>query len=140
MERVADNPATSSAMSGTKVPPSSPKARVPLQNRAPMGLPVREVLATPCLAQARVLAGAAGLDRMVRRLNVMEVPDILPWVKPHELLLTTGYPLRHDPGSLVELVAELDERGLAAMAIKLNRYLVELPPPMLAEADRRGFP
>ena len=24
----------------------------------------------------------------------MEVPDILPWVKPHELLLTTGFPLR----------------------------------------------
>jgi purine catabolism regulator len=101
---------------------------------------VREVLGASTLAGARVLAGAAGLDRMVRRLNVMEVPDILPWVKPHELLLTTGYPLRHDPGALVELVAELDARGLAAMAIKLNRYLDELPPPMLAEADRRGFP
>jgi purine catabolism regulator len=101
---------------------------------------VREVLGASTLAGARVLAGAAGLDRMVRRLNVMEVPDILPWVKPHELLLTTGYPLRHNPGALVELVAELDERGLAAMAIKLHRYLDELPPQMLAEADRRGFP
>src|SRR5258705_8334420 len=132
MERVADNPATSSAMSGTKVPPSSPKARVPLQNRAPMGLPVREVLATPCLAQARVLAGASGLDRMVSRLNVMEVPDILPWVKPHELLLTTGYPLREDPDSLVSLIGELDDRGVAAIAIKLHRYLHEVPAGLLA--------
>jgi purine catabolism regulator len=108
--------------------------------RPPVGLRVREVLAAPCLAQARVLAGSAGLDRVVRRLNVMEVPDILPWVKPHELLLTTGYPLRHDPNALVDLVAELDERGLAAIAIKLHRYLDELPPSLLAEADRRGFP
>jgi DNA-binding PucR family transcriptional regulator len=105
-----------------------------------VGLPVREVLGMPTLAGARVLAGASGLDRVVQRLNVMEVPDILPWVKPHELLLTTGYPLRHDPGALAGLVAELDSRGLAALAIKLHRYLDAVPPQMLAEADRRGFP
>jgi purine catabolism regulator len=97
-------------------------------------------LAAPCLAEARVLAGASGLDRIVSRLNVMEVPDILPWVKPNELLLTTGYPLREDPESLIELVAALDDRGLAALAIKLHRYLEEVPPGLLAEADRRGFP
>ena len=105
-----------------------------------LGLRVREVLGAATLAGARVLAGASGLDRIVRRLNVMEVPDILPWVKPHELLLTTGYPLREDPGALVDLVAELDARGLAALAIKLHRYLDAVPPQMLAEADRRGFP
>src|SRR5688572_7276012 len=82
-----------------------------------LGLRVREVLGASTLAGARVLAGAAGLDRIVRRLNVMEVPDILPWVKPHELLLTTGYPLRHNPEALVDLVGELDSRGLAALAI-----------------------
>jgi purine catabolism regulator len=98
------------------------------------------VLAAPCFAQARVLAGASGLDRVVSRLNVMEVPDILPWVKPHELLLTTGYPLREDPESLVKLIGELDDRGLAAIAIKLHRYLDEIPSGLLAEADRRGFP
>ncbi len=105
-----------------------------------MGLAVREVLAAPCLERARVLAGGAGLDRVVSRLNVMEVPDILPWVKPHELLLTTGYPLRDDPAALVRLVGELDDRGLAAIAIKPHRYLDKIPAQMLAEADRRGFP
>ena len=72
-----------------------------------MGLSVREVLAAPCLARARVLAGASGLDRVVTRLNVMEVPDILPWVKPHELLLTTGYPVRDDPAALADAMAKL---------------------------------
>src|SRR5262245_22011649 len=128
MERVADDPAVSSA---TLPEPTSDV--VP-------GLRVREVLEAPCLANARVLAGQAGLDRLVQRLNVMEVPDILPWVKPHELLLTTGYPLRDDPTALVRLVAELDDRGLAALAIKLHRYLDEVPEGLLAEADRRAFP
>nr|BFE81403.1 hypothetical protein GCM10020093_040040 [Planobispora longispora] len=76
----------------------------------------------------------------MQRLNVMEVPDILAWVKPHELLLTTGYPLRNTPQSLDRLVADLDERGLAALAIKLGRYLDELPDVMVEQADRLGFP
>lgn len=104
------------------------------------GITVAEVLALSSLQTARLVAGASGLDRLVRRLNVMEVPDVLPWVKADELILTTGYPLRHRPSSLIELVGDLDDRGLAAFAIKLARYVDELPTQMLAEADRRGFP
>lgn len=104
------------------------------------GLSVEAVLGASTLAGARVLAGHAGLHRVVQRLNVMEVPDVLAWVKPHELLLTTGYPLRNTPQSLAHLVADLDERGLAAMAIKLGRYLDELPPEMVEQADRLAFP
>ncbi len=100
---------------------------------------LREVLATPILAGARVLAGEEGLARTVERLNVMEVPDILPWVKPAEFLLTTGYPLREHPDDLTGLVADLDDAGLAGLGIKLGRYLDEVPPAMLALADERGF-
>jgi PucR family transcriptional regulator, purine catabolism regulatory protein len=123
-----------------KVAKAEPMPSAQSPDHPALGLRVREVLGVSSLTGARVLAGTAGLDRVVQRLNVMEVPDILPWVKPHELLLTTGYPLRHDPQALVGLVAELDSRGLAALAIKLHRYLDEVPPAALAEADRRGFP
>ncbi|SDH43230.1 PucR family transcriptional regulator [Nonomuraea jiangxiensis] len=104
------------------------------------GVSVGEVLGVSTLAEARLIAGESGLGRIVQRLNVMEVPDILAWVKPHELLLTTGYPLRNTPQSLGRLVADLDERGLAALAIKLGRYVDELPEEMVEQADRLGFP
>src|ERR1700748_1758684 len=104
------------------------------------GLTVGEVLQASTLADARLLAGASGLGRIVQRLNVMEVPDILPWVKPHELLLTTGYPLRNTPQSLPGLAGDLEARGLAALAIKVGRYLDGLPAELLTEADRLGFP
>ena len=94
----------------------------------------------PALARARVLAGDDGLSRIVQRVNVMEVPDILPWVKPYELLLTTGYPLRDTPDGLVRLVGDLAHRGLAAVLIKPGRYIDELPAAMLAEADGHGLP
>ena len=104
------------------------------------GVTVREVLEAPVLAGATLLAGATGLDRVVRRLNVMEVPDVLPWVKAHELLLTTGYPVRATPDGVPALLAALDDRGLAAVGIKLNRYLDELSADALAVADERGLP
>jgi purine catabolism regulator len=111
----------------------------PARNAA-VGLAVRDLLAVPVLAGARIVAGEAGAGRVVERVNVMEVPDILRWVKPNELLLTTGYPLRHAPTPLAELVAGLDEAGLAALAVKPHRYLDGLPADLLAAADARAFP
>ena len=90
--------------------------------------------------EASVVAGHAGLGRRVRRLNVMEVPDILDFVKPEEFLVTTAYPLRERRDDLVDLLVALDEADLAGLGVKLGRYLDELPPAMVAAADERGFP
>ncbi|WP_329520110.1 PucR family transcriptional regulator [Spirillospora sp. NBC_01491] len=127
-------------MSDTSADPGPPALRLASTGTLTHGLSVGEVLGVSTLNGARLIAGRSGLGRIVQRLNVMEVPDILSWVKPNELLLTTGYPLRNTPQSLDNLVADLDERGLAALAIKLGRYLETLPAEMIAQADRRGFP
>jgi purine catabolism regulator len=87
-----------------------------------------------------VVAGRSGLHRAVQRLNVMTVPDILPWVKEHEFLLATGYPLPRSPAELAELVAALDARGLAALGVKLGKYIDALPAQMLRRADQLAFP
>jgi PucR family transcriptional regulator, purine catabolism regulatory protein len=86
------------------------------------------------------VAGAAGLHRVVQRLNVMTVPDILPWVKENEFLLATGYPLPSAAAELAELVSALDARGLAALGVKLGSYLEALPREMLLRADQLAFP
>ncbi|MEV5754124.1 PucR family transcriptional regulator ligand-binding domain-containing protein [Actinoallomurus sp. NPDC052308] len=120
---------------------SRPPALRPAGSGTPAyGLSVEEVLDLSTLAGARLVAGAGGLDRVVQRLGVMEVPDVLAYVKPHELLLTTGYPLRHSPETLGRLVADLDACGLTALAVKPGRYLDRLPDEMLQQADRLDFP
>ncbi|HEY7483024.1 MAG TPA: PucR family transcriptional regulator ligand-binding domain-containing protein [Streptosporangiaceae bacterium] len=138
MPHIPADPRPRSARPDHNTPPT---LRLASTGTLTYGLSVGEVLGVSTLAEARLIGGAAGVDRrIVQRLNVMEVPDILAWVKPHELLLTTGYPLRNTPQSLDRLVADLDERGLAALAIKLGRYLDDLPPEMIEQADRLGFP
>ena len=86
------------------------------------------------------MAGAPGLHRVVQRLNVMTVPDILPWVKENEFLLATGYPLPSTATELAALVSALDARGLAALGVKLGSYLEALPREMLQRADQLAFP
>src|SRR4051812_42426367 len=102
-----------------------------LSDAAPVS--VADILALPLFSEVVVVAGRTGLHRRVARANIMEVPDILPWVKPDELLLTTGYPLRDVPERLTSLVAELDDAGVSALAVKLRRYLHELPADMVTE-------
>lgn len=109
------------------------------------GVTVRDLLGLAVLRGTTVLAGAGGLDRAVAGVNVMEVPDVADWVKPQELLVTTGFPLvsgngRGHVATLPALVRDLHARGLAGMGIKVGRYLDELSPEVLALADELDFP
>ncbi len=106
----------------------------------PRGPSIGELLRLPTLSSAEVLAGHSGLHRVVQRLNVMTVPDILPWVKENEFLLTTGYPLPRSAVELSELVSALDAHGLAALGVKFGKYIETLPQEMLRRADQLDFP
>jgi len=96
-------------------------------------------LAEP-LRKARVVAGKAGLANVVTSVNVMEVPDIVDWVHPGELLVSTLYPLRDDKAAVANLIPELAKRGLAGLAVTPESYIDEIPQSMVNDADRLGFP
>jgi purine catabolism regulator len=107
------------------------------------GLSVAELLALPSMVDTTVLAGTSGLDRVVRGMNVLEVPDILPWVKPNELLLSTAFALTQaaDSGQsrrLMRLIRDLDSRQLSGIAVTLGSG--QLSSQVIELADELGFP
>jgi PucR family transcriptional regulator, purine catabolism regulatory protein len=104
------------------------------------GLTVREMLGQDAMRGTRIIAGAGGLDRVVRRLNVMTVPNIVRWTKQDEFLLTTGYPLPREPGEFGQLIEQLAANGLAGLGVKLDEYLAEVPADAVELADRAAFP
>ncbi|GAA4354288.1 PucR family transcriptional regulator [Angustibacter luteus] len=104
------------------------------------GISVREALDLPALAGTQVLAGATGLGRHVLRLGVWETPDVLPFTREDELLVTTGYPLLERRDELADRFAELAEAGVVAVAVKLGAYVESLPADVLERADRIGLP
>lgn len=105
-----------------------------------MSITVAEALRFDCLRNVKVIAGHDGLHRIIRYVNVMEVPDIINWISGDELLLTTGYPLKDTMDSFVDLIARLSEKNLAGLAIKPHRFLENLPEKAIAQANALNFP
>jgi purine catabolism regulator len=105
-----------------------------------MAFTVSDALKIQPLSRARVLAGIEGLHRPLSYVNVMEVPDILKWVKSEELLLTTLYPMRDMTISPRELVCELSRRNLAGIAVKIGRYVESIPDEMIEAAQSERLP
>ncbi|XID91704.1 PucR family transcriptional regulator [Paenibacillaceae bacterium WGS1546] len=104
------------------------------------GFTVRALFDVPQLQDAVLLGGGAGLDREITRINVMEVPDVVDWVRPGELLMTTGYPFKHDPEVLVTLIAQLAAKGVVAIGVKTKRFFDEVPRSAIETAERLGLP
>ena len=125
------------------MPPRRERARppgAPVWRPSHYGLEVAEALELESLAGGRIIAGAAGRRRRIHVVNIMEVPDIVRWMRGGELLLTTAYPVRNNPAALTALVPELAQRRVAALGLKVGPYLAQPPPAMLREADQLGFP
>ncbi|GAB7388434.1 PucR family transcriptional regulator [Bacillaceae bacterium] len=105
-----------------------------------MGITVREAMKIGGLSHCRVAAGEGGLDREIEFITIMEVPDIIQWLKGKDLLLTSLYPIRNDEEKISCLVQQLYENGSAALAIKTHRFVAEIPPVILSEGNRLDFP
>lgn len=91
------------------------------------GITLRELMELSVLGKAKVISGEQGLDRVVRFVDIMEVPDLKGWISEGVMLLTTAYSIRHDPSLLTEVIYTLDNLGAAALAIKPARFLKEIP-------------
>jgi purine catabolism regulator len=104
------------------------------------GLTCSDILLIPDLKESVVLAGAGGLGRYINRVNVMEVPDVIDWVRPGEFLITSGFPFRGQPELITEIIPQLNQKGVSALGIKTKRYIDEVPARALELADQLGFP
>lgn len=104
------------------------------------GYRVKDLFDISYFKEAVLLGGSAGLERTISRINVMEVPDVIDWVRPGEFLMTTGYPFKHDPEILVTLIGQLAHKGVVALGVKTKRFFESVPRAAIEAADQYGFP
>lgn len=99
-------------------------------------LTVRDSLAIGRLADSRVLAGRAGLDREIKSVTIMDIPDIAGWLVGGELLIA---------GVLFQqcfshaLVDDLMERNIAGMVTK-EKFVHNIPTELFDYCEVIGFP
>lgn len=103
-------------------------------------LTVAGLLDDEVLNGAELVGGRSGTGRPIHAVNVMTVPEIGRWVRRDEFLLATGYPLPRDDAGQAALLRDLYELGVSGMGIKLDRYMPELSPSMVAAAEELGMP
>jgi purine catabolism regulator len=99
-----------------------------------------DLLQVDAMNGAVLLAGEKSLSRVIRRVNIVEVPDIINWVHEGEFLITTGYPFKDDEAQLLATLVQLQEKGVAALGLKPKRFIESISPAVIAQAARLGLP
>lgn len=104
------------------------------------GISVKEALSLDTVNRLDVVGGANGLDRIIKLVNVIEVPDIMDWLIDGEFLLTTGYSFREYPELMETLIPKMHQAKSAALGIKTKRYLDEIPLKVIESANKHNIP
>jgi purine catabolism regulator len=95
----------------------------------------------PAFEQAAVVAGAGGLDNVIRWVHIVDLPEAkYEWARGGELLLTSGVGLRNEPDRQAALIPNLARRGLAGLVLSIGTHLDHAPESMRAAADQLNFP
>lgn len=101
---------------------------------------VEDLFIVDAFLEAKVIAGHRGLKRKVTSIEISEAPDVTHFLAENSLLLTTGYAFKDDPRNLGKLIKQLSEHPCAGMAIKLKRFINEIPVEVVDLANRLEFP
>lgn len=100
----------------------------------------REIIQLPSLTKLNIVAGKSGLDRLVRWVHFLDLPDVVPWVQGGELLIITGIGLNGDSNKLKAIVQGIIKKKLAGLIVNVGPYIKEVPPEVILLADQANFP
>lgn len=101
---------------------------------------VIDIINAPNMKSLKLLAGKKGVQAPIGYVTVMEVPDIVRWLKGNEFIVTSFYACKDDVDVQCKVVKEMAKRGCAGMAIKTGQYIKEIDRRVLEIADELEFP
>lgn len=91
-------------------------------------------------SECKVVAGLDGIDRVIENITIMEVPDIVRWLKKKELILTSLFAIKDDLDAQDVLIQKLYYAGATALAIKPFESMEGIPSTIINSANKLGFP
>jgi purine catabolism regulator len=100
---------------------------------------VADALAHPLFARARLVAGAAGVERAVSWVHVAEIPHPRAFLRRGAMVLTTGVGLS-TPQARAAYVREAVEAGASAVVLEAGPYSPGVPEEFRAVCEAAGVP
>lgn len=92
------------------------------------------------LREATVVAGETAMDREITWVHIVDHPEITNWLKPGELLLTTGYNWPVDDEACRVMVRRLSEIGLAGVVLAVPHFREHFTQAAIDEANLCDLP
>lgn len=103
-------------------------------------LTIRDALQLPILQDAKVVAGARELDRTIRWVHNVSVPNAADWLHGGELVLTTVSNMPESAEAQGDFLRQLAEKGIAALVITIGMLVDEIPEYLREIGDELGLP
>lgn len=103
-------------------------------------LTIRDALQLPILQDAKVVAGAGELDRTIRWVHNVSVPNAADWLHGGELVLTTVSNMPESAEAQGDFLRQLAEKGIAALVITIGMLVDEIPEYLREIGDELGLP
>jgi purine catabolism regulator len=99
---------------------------------------VRELLSA--IPDTEIYAGHGGLDNKIQTISFIDAPSSVDFLHGGEIILTTAFLYKENAEMQYSFVNKLIDMHVVALGIKVGRYIKHVPEPILALADRAGFP
>ena len=106
----------------------------------PRVLTLLHALTLEPLLGATVKAGAAGLTAPIRAVHVLEQPELTPWVRGGEVLLSTGLSWEFSDSEARAFVQSAARLGVSALLLATGRFRSGFTAAMLEVAGELEFP
>jgi len=106
-----------------------------------MTITVRDALQIGGLIEAKVIAGASGLDQEIKAVDIIDVPDAAIWFRRHSLLSTTFYALKDNIDAQLKMLEDIKNCGGAGLIIfSPERYISQIDTRLIKKADELELP
>ncbi len=101
---------------------------------------IRDLANAGVFGTARMVAGAAGISRTVRRVHISEILDDYSIFQENDLVVSTGYGLENQNGLQETAIREIAQKNVSGIVFKLGQYLNGLCEAALDAADNLAMP
>ena len=103
-------------------------------------LTVADALELPILKNARIVAGKQGVNRPIRWVHTVGVPDAPLWLNGGELVLTTIINLPDTREKRCDFIRQLADKGIVGVIITIGKLIDEIPDYLKKLGDELDLP
>lgn len=101
---------------------------------------LKELLNLPRFSDLEVLSIHKDMERPVESIEITETPDVANFIPEHVIILTTAMVFRNGQEKLKPFLASLVKHKVAALGIKVGRFIEEIDPAVIAYATEIDLP